>query len=65
MDELKGLINKIHQTQEEMNKNMDVALISDRWSAASRRARVLSVELGKLYKEYRALSVKLSTKESD
>lgn len=63
MDELKSLINKIHQTQEEMNKDMDVALISDRWSAAARRARVASVELGKLYKEYRALSVKAATKD--
>lgn len=63
MDELKSLINKIHQIQEEMNKDMDVALISDRWSAASRRARVASVELGKLYKQYRALAVKLSNKE--
>ena len=57
--DLQNLIKTIEEKQTELLKEMNVINVSDRWVAASRRARVLSSELTKLYKQYRTDSMTL------
>lgn len=61
--DLQNLIKTIEEKQAELLKEMNVINVSDRWVAASRRARVLSNELTKLYKQYRTNSIALTKAE--
>lgn len=58
--DLLNLVQTIKQKQEDLNKELNVIEYSDHWAAAARRARLISVELGKLYKQYRTESVALA-----
>ena len=61
--DLQNLIKTIEEKQADLLKEMNVINVSDRWVAASRRARVLSNELTKLYKQYRTDSMALTKAE--
>lgn len=57
------LINQIEQKQQDLMKELTTIKCTDRFKTAARRARSISIELTKLYKQYRVDSVALS-KES-
>lgn len=63
--DLDDLIGKIIEKQEEFNKELLKVTTYSRWVAASRRARVLSSELGNMYKEYRKLSIKIAKNQKE
>lgn len=63
--DLDKLISEIMEKQEELNKEFITVTTFSRWVAASRRARVLSAELGNMYKQYRKLSIEVAKNQKE
>lgn len=61
--DLQDLIQNILNIQENLNKDLNVVGGFDKWHAAARRARKSSLELTKLYKEYRKISIELEKQD--
>lgn len=51
--EMQNLVQEIQTKQEQLKSNMKVMLTSNKYKTANKRARLLSIELEKLYKQYR------------
>ena len=63
--DLDNLISEIIEKQEELNKEFLKVTTFSRWVASSRRARVLSAELGSMYKQYRKLSIEVAKNQKE
>lgn len=63
--DLDSFIAKIFEKQEELNKELNKVTVTSHWVAASRRARVLSSELGNMYKQYRKLSIEVAKNQKE
>ena len=58
--EVQKLVLEISSKQVALIEDMNKINSSSKWKAAACRARKLSIELTKLYKEYRSLSIDLA-----